>query len=58
MNRPEMADDRASESFYFGQEGLISAVRSDGTSVEPGSAEFNYWDKHLRKEAKRFAKHH
>jgi hypothetical protein len=43
------------ESFYFGDEGLISWQRDDGTSVDPSHPDFKYWEKQLRKEARHFA---
>jgi hypothetical protein len=43
------------ETFYFGDEGLISWVRHDGTSIGASDPAFAYWDKRLRKEARRFA---
>jgi hypothetical protein len=43
------------ESFYFGEEGLISWRRDDGTSVDSSHPDFKFWDKHLRKEARHFA---
>jgi hypothetical protein len=47
--------DQRGETFYFGEEGLISWVRHDGTSVAASDPAFGYWDKRLRKEARRFA---
>jgi hypothetical protein len=43
------------ESFYFGEEGLIAWTRDDGTSFDSSHPDFKYWDKHLRKESRRFS---
>ena len=42
------------DAFYFGSEGMIAWVRSDGTRVDPNDPDFKYWSKHLLKEAARF----
>jgi hypothetical protein len=49
--------ERLGETFYFGEEGLISWVRDDGTSIDASDPAFAYWDKRLRKDARRFADH-
>ncbi len=42
------------QSFYFGEEGLISWVGDDGVRGDRSSADFQYWDEQLRKESVRF----
>lgn len=44
------------DAFYFGSEGLIAWVRSDGSRVDPNKGEFKYWASHLLKEAARFSR--
>jgi hypothetical protein len=50
----DMAYGQVGESYYFGQEGLISWVSDDGTTHDSSSADFKYWNNQLQKEAARF----
>jgi hypothetical protein len=44
------------ETFYFGEEGLISWTKPDGKSVPSTDADFAYWSAQLLKEGERFAR--